>query len=81
MRELSTVGVSYQVYELYGKVSSINKCAYIQARWPLQAVSVAKGYEYVKKIVLKEAASYGPWRANFTSILDAEDYSTIVSRA
>ena len=28
--------------------------------------------EFAKKIVLKDAASYGPWKAKLTSILDAE---------
>ena len=29
--------------------------------------------EYVKKIILKDAASYGPLKAKITPILDAED--------
>ena len=35
--------------------------------------------EYVKKIVLKDAASYGPWKAKLTSILDAEECWEIVN--
>ena len=35
--------------------------------------------EYMKKIVLKDAASYGPWRTKLTSILDAEDCMEIVT--
>ena len=35
--------------------------------------------EYVKRIVLKDAASYGPWRAKLTSILDAEECWEIVN--
>ena len=35
--------------------------------------------EYIKKIVLKDAASYGPWKAKLTSILDAEDCWDIVN--
>ena len=38
----------------------------------------ASGSEYVKKIILKDAASYGPWRAKITSILDAEDCWEII---
>ena len=34
--------------------------------------------EYMKKIVLKDTASYGPWRTKLTSILDAEDCMEIV---
>ena len=34
---------------------------------------------YVKRIVLKDAASYGPWRAKLTSILDAEECWEIVN--
>ena len=37
--------------------------------------------DYIKKIVLKDAASYGPWRAKLTSILDAEDLWEIVNGA
>ena len=29
--------------------------------------------DYVKKILLKDVATYGPWKAKLTSILDAED--------
>ena len=29
--------------------------------------------EYVKKMVFKDAASYGPWRTKLTALLDAED--------
>ena len=32
-----------------------------------------------RKIVLKDRASYGPWRAKMTSILDAEDCWDIVN--
>ena len=35
--------------------------------------------EYIKKIVLKDSASYGPWKAKLTSILDAEDCWEIVN--
>ena len=35
--------------------------------------------EYVKRIVLKDATSYGPWRAKLTSILDAEECWEIVN--
>ena len=35
--------------------------------------------EYMKKIVLKDAASYGPWRTKLTAILDAEDCLEIVN--
>ena len=35
--------------------------------------------EYMKRIVLKDAASYGPWRTKLTAILDAEDCLEIVS--
>ena len=35
--------------------------------------------EYVKKIVLKDKASYGPWRTKITAILDAEDCLEIVN--
>ena len=35
--------------------------------------------EFAKKIVLKDAASYGPWKAKITSILDAEDVWEIVN--
>ena len=35
--------------------------------------------EYIKKIVLKDAASYGPWKAKLTSILDVEDCWEIVN--
>ena len=35
--------------------------------------------EYVKKIVLKDASSYGPWRTKLTAILDAEDCLEIVN--
>ena len=34
--------------------------------------------EYVKKIILKDAASYGPWKAKITSILDVEDCWEII---
>ena len=37
--------------------------------------------EFAKKIVLKDAASYGPWKAKITSILDAEDVWEIVNGA
>ena len=30
--------------------------------------------EYVKKTVLKDASSYGPWRTKLTAILDAEEF-------
>ena len=33
----------------------------------------------MKKIVLKDAASYGPWRTKLTAILDAEDCLEIVN--
>ena len=29
--------------------------------------------EYLKKMVLKDSLSYGPWKAQLTSFLDAED--------
>ena len=35
--------------------------------------------EYIKRIVLKDAVSYGPWRAKLTSILDAEECWEIVN--
>ena len=35
--------------------------------------------DFIKKIVLKDAASYGPWRAKITSILDAEDLWELVN--
>ena len=35
--------------------------------------------EYAKKIVLKDATNYGPWRAKLTSILGAEDCQDIVN--
>ena len=35
--------------------------------------------KFAKKIVLKDAASYGPWKAKITSILDAEDVWEIVN--
>ena len=35
--------------------------------------------EYAKKILLKDVASYGPWKAKLTSILDAEDCWDIVN--
>ena len=35
--------------------------------------------DYVKRIVLKDAASYGPWRAKLTSILDVEECWEIVN--
>ena len=35
--------------------------------------------EYVKKIILKDAAGYGPWKFKITSILDAEDVWEIVN--
>ena len=35
--------------------------------------------EYMKKIVLKDASSYGPWRTKLTAILDAEDCLEIVN--
>ena len=35
--------------------------------------------EYTKKILLKDTATYGPWRAKLTSILDAEDCWDIVN--
>ena len=35
--------------------------------------------EDMKKMVLKDAASYGPWRTKLTAILDAEDCLEIVS--
>ena len=34
----------------------------------------------MKRIVLKDGASYGPWRAKLTSILDVEGCWEIVSR-
>ena len=34
---------------------------------------------YMKKIVLKDAASYGPWRTKLIAILDAEDCLEIVN--
>ena len=34
--------------------------------------------EYMKKIVLKDSASYGPWRTKLTAILDAEECLEIV---
>ena len=37
--------------------------------------------EFAKKIVLKDASSYGPWKAKITSILDAEDVWEIVNGA
>ena len=36
------------------------------------------GSEYTKKIVLKDSATYGPWRTKLTAILDAEDSLEIV---
>ena len=35
--------------------------------------------EHVKKIVLKDKASYGPWRTKITAILDGEDCLEIVN--
>ena len=35
--------------------------------------------DYVKKIILKDAATYGPWKAKISSILDAEDVWEIVN--
>ena len=35
--------------------------------------------EFMKKIILKDAASYGPWRTKLTSILDAKDCMGIVN--
>ena len=35
--------------------------------------------EYIKKIVLKDASSNGPWRTKLTTILDAEDCLEIVN--
>ena len=35
--------------------------------------------EYMKKIILKDALSYGPWRPKLTAILDAEDCLEIVN--
>ena len=35
--------------------------------------------EYIKRIVLKDAASFGPWRAKLTSIFDAEECWEIVN--
>ena len=35
--------------------------------------------EYMNKIVLKDSASYGPWRTKLTAILDAEDCLEIVN--
>ena len=37
--------------------------------------------DYVKKIILKDAATCGPWKARLTSILDAEDCWEIVNGA
>ena len=37
------------------------------------------GSEYTKKIVLKDSATYGPWRTKLTAILDAEDSLEIVN--
>ena len=34
--------------------------------------------EFIKKIILKDAASFGPWRTKLTAILDAEDCMEIV---
>ena len=34
--------------------------------------------DYVKKLLLKNVASYGPWKAKRTSILDDEDCWEIV---
>ena len=36
-------------------------------------------YEYVKRISLKDALSYGPWRTKITAILNAEDCMEIVN--
>ena len=38
----------------------------------------ASGSEYVKNIILKDAVTYGPWRAKIISILDAEDCWEII---
>ena len=35
--------------------------------------------EYAKRILLKDVASYGPWKAKLTSLLDAEDCWDIVN--
>ena len=35
--------------------------------------------EYMKKIILKDALSYGPWRTKLTAILNAEDCLEIVN--
>ena len=35
--------------------------------------------DYVKKILLKDVASYGPWKVKLTSILDVEDCWEIVN--
>ena len=43
--------------------------------------SVSGSGDYVKKILLKDVASYGPWKARLTSILDAEDCWEIVNGA
>ena len=40
--------------------------------------SGSRSSEYVKKIISKDAASYGPWKAKITSILDAEDCWEII---
>ena len=34
---------------------------------------------HMKKIVIKDATSYGPWKAKITSILDAGDVREIVN--
>ena len=35
--------------------------------------------EFMKKIILKDAASFGPWRTKLTALLDAEDCMEIVN--
>ena len=41
--------------------------------------SSSSSSEFARKTVLKDVASYGPWKAKITSILDAEDVWEIVN--
>ena len=36
--------------------------------------------DHVRKIILKDKETYGPWKTKITSILDADDFWTIVDR-
>ena len=54
---------------------------YSTTAWRLTLISkpLSGSLKYVKKIVLKDSASYGPSKAKITSILHAEDVWEIVN--